>query len=77
MRMNTMRFNVTLPKDIGTKLRATPNRSALIAQSLREKFDREEKARFDKLLGQAYADSAEEDREINKDFDSTTGDGIV
>lgn len=75
--MNTMRFNVTLPKDIGAKLKAAPNRSALIAQSLREKFDREEKARFDKLLGQAYADSAEEDRGINEDFDSTTGDGIV
>lgn len=75
--MNTIRFNITLPKDIGLKVRQSKNHSALIAQSLREKFERDEKSKLEQLLAKAYADSAQEDKEINEDWDTTAGDGIV
>ncbi len=74
--MSSIRFNITLPHDIGLKVKASKNHSALIAESLREKFEREEKEQLDKELAKAYADSAEEDRKINEDWDITTGDGI-
>lgn len=71
-----MRFNITLPADIGQRLKAAPNRSALIAESLQKQFAAEEKEKLDAVLAQAYADSAEEDKQIAKDWDVTTGDGL-
>ncbi len=74
--MNTIRFNITLPKDIGAKVKRSKNHSALIAQSLREKFDRDEKAKLEQLLARGYKQRAQEDWKINQEWDSTTGDGI-
>ena len=71
-----MRFNITLPLDIGQKLKNKPNRSALIAESLREKFAREEKEQLASILKQAYTDSAAEDKQISQEWDATTGDGL-
>lgn len=72
----TMRFNITLPADIGQKVKNKPNRSALIAESLREKFAREEKEQLDAILARAYTEAAEEDKQISQDWDATTGDGL-
>ena len=74
--MNTIRFNITLPKDLGLKLKASKNRSALIAESLRQKFDQEEKARLSAVLAKAYRARAKEDVALNAEFDHMTGDGI-
>ena len=71
-----MRFNITLPSDIGQKVKTSSNYSALIAESLREKFAKDEKEQLEAILGQAYTDSAEEDRQISQDWDITTGDGL-
>jgi hypothetical protein len=38
----TMRFNITVPTDVGIRLKASKNRSRIITESLREKFAREE-----------------------------------
>ena len=73
---NTMRFNITLPSDIGQKIKNKPNRSALIAESLREKFAQEEKAQLLVTLKQAYADAKAEDKQIAGEWDTTTGDGL-
>jgi len=74
--MNTLRFNITLPKDLGNRVKQHKNHSALIAQSLREKFERDEKAELGKQLAKAYAAAAKEDQAVNDDWDVTTGDGI-
>ena len=71
-----MRFNITLPSDIGQKIKNKPNRSALIAESLREKFAQEEKAQLLVTLKQAYADDKAEDKQIAGEWDTTTGDGL-
>jgi hypothetical protein len=72
----TMRFNITLPKEIGVKLKASKNRSRLIAESLRETFDREEQRRLELLLEEGYKATAKEDLELNKEFEHTIGDGL-
>lgn len=74
--MNTLRFNITLPKDLGLKVKQHKNHSALIAESLREKFERDEKARLENSLAKAYANATKEDRALNDEWDITTGDGI-
>lgn len=74
--MNTLRFNITLPKDLGLKVKQHKNHSALIAESLREKFERDEKARLENSLAKAYANAAKEDRALNDEWDITIGDGI-
>lgn len=72
----TMRFNITLPEDIGIKLKASKNRSGLVAESLREKFSHEEQRRLETLLEEGYKATAKEDLELNKEFEHTIGDGI-
>jgi homoserine trans-succinylase len=74
--MNTLRFNITLPKDVGTKLKQHKNHSAVIAESLREKFERDEKAHMEQVLAKAYAAATKEDKEIDDDWDTTSGDGL-
>lgn len=73
---NTIRLNITLPSDIGQKVKAAKNSSALIAESLRQKFARDDKALLDATLGKAYADAAAEDRKIARDWDVTIDDGL-
>lgn len=72
----TMRFNITLPEEIGVRLKASKNRSRLIAESLRETFDHEEQRRLELLLEEGYIATAKEDLELNKKFEHTLGDGI-
>lgn len=74
--MNTIRFNITLPVDIGEKLQAETNKSAFIAQSIREKFARLEKEKVRRALQAAYQASAEEDRNLAQELDGVSGDGI-
>lgn len=72
----TMRFNITLPKEIGIKLKASKNRSRLVAESLRETFSNEEQRRLELLLEEGYKATASEDLELNKEFEHTIGDGV-
>ena len=74
--MKTTRMNITLPNAIASELKKAPNRSAFIATSLVEKFERDRKTRLDLVLAKAYADANKEDKEIAHDWDSTVGDGI-
>ena len=71
-----MRFNITLPIELGRKLKNRPRRSAFIAESLREKFVREEKEKLAKALLEGYKAVAKEDKQINQDWDITAGDGL-
>jgi hypothetical protein len=73
---NTVHLNITLPTELARKVRAAPNQSALIAESLREKFARDERAELSARLIEAYEQAAVEDQKINDDWDATIGDGF-
>ncbi len=73
--MNTSRLNITLPVDIVKKLNQERNKSAFIAEAIREKMERDERDRLKKELADAYRASAEEDRTVNAEWDSVSGDG--
>lgn len=68
-------MNITLPRELGLKVKASKNSSALIAESLQEKFDRQDKESLNKKLEIAYADAAmsNEDQGL---WDTTIGDGL-
>ncbi len=72
----TIRFNITLPRELGLKLKASQNRSKLIADSLTEKFAREESNRLKVALVEGYTARAKDDVALNKEFDHMTEDGI-
>lgn len=72
----TMRFHITLPRDLGLKLKAYSNRSKFIAESLSEKFEREEKKHLETVLAEGYKTRAQEDATLNQEFDYMTEDGI-
>lgn len=76
--MNThiIRFNVTLPEEVGRKLRAVKNKSALIAEALREKFAVEEKEKAARELEAAYRDSAASGRDLEEAWDAVSGDAL-
>jgi hypothetical protein len=73
---NTVHLNITLPKELAARVRIAPNQSALIAESLQEKFARDEKAELSHHLLKAYQQAAVEDQKINNDWDVTIGDGF-
>jgi len=71
-----MRNNITLPAEIGKKLKGIKNKSAFIAQSIREKLAKEDEVSFAKELRAAYTASAEESRQITQELDPVAGDGL-
>lgn len=73
---NVMRFNITLPSDVGAKLKTKKNRSSLIADTLRQKFEAEEKEQLAKVLKEGYMLRAAEDKALAKDFEHTLTDGL-
>jgi type IV secretory pathway VirB4 component len=73
---NTVHLNITLPEDLAAKVKTSSNQSALIAESLREKFAREEKDKLSALLLKAYREAAEEDQKVNSEWETTIGDGL-
>lgn len=69
--MNTVRLNITLPADIARRVKATKNSSALIAESLREKFEREATALLEAELVEGYQARAKDDARLAAEFDAT------
>ena len=59
--MNTVRMNITIPKDVAGVLAGVKNKSAYIAEAIREKKKNEERQRLRKELEAAYKESAKED----------------
>lgn len=74
---NALRINITLPRDIGLQLRSYDNRSSVVAQALREKFDRDQKIKLAERLAQGYKARYAEDARLNGQFDHMTSDGIA
>ena len=63
--MNTVRVNITLPLDIAEMLKNVKNKSSFIAEAIRERIEREEKANLIKELSEGYKVRKKEDKEIS------------
>lgn len=74
--MNTRRLNITLPKSEADRIRNLPNKSAFIAQAVREKLEAEEKVRREDELARAYRNACQEEAGIIADWDSVAGDSL-
>jgi hypothetical protein len=74
--MSTVRMNITLPEDVGKMLAEVNNKSAYIAEAIKEKKRMEDKAKMRKQLAVAYQKAAEEDYETYREWEDTLKDGI-
>lgn len=74
--MDTVRLNITLPKEVVKKLAGVRNKSSLITQALMEMFERKERERLIKTLKEGYKATALEERKLSDEWDATAGDGI-
>lgn len=74
--MNTARLNITLPGDVAKLLSGVKNKSAYIAEAIKEKKRLEEKERERKKLETAYKQAVKEDHETYKEWEDTLKDGL-
>ncbi len=74
--MNTVRVNITLPLEIAELLKDVKNKSGFIAEAIRERIEKERKAYLIRELAEGYKVRKIEDRELAKEWDMTSGDGI-
>ena len=74
--MNTVRINITLPFEIAQMLENVKNKSAFIAEAIKERIEREEKATLVREMSEGYKARKKEDRELSLDWDTTSGDGL-
>ncbi len=71
-----VRMNITMPDDVSEELRRVKNKSAFIAQTLRERFIADHKKAMEKKLEESYKKSAQEDSTLVKDWDAVSGDRV-
>ena len=74
---NARRMNITLPRDITERLRNKPNKSAYIAQAVREKFAAEDESRRKAALAKAYRDASSKEAVVRDEWDVMAGDGLA
>ncbi len=74
--MSTARLNITLPDDVAQMLSGIKNKSAYIAEAIKEKKRIEEKKMMKKKLEAAYKHAAKEDYETYKEWEDTLKDGL-
>ena len=69
------RLNITLPERIAQELKNIPNKSSFISEAVKEKLDRINKEKLDKLLIEGYKATRKEDKEINQEWEKITLEG--
>jgi len=69
------RFNITLPEEIALEIKYIPNKSGFISEAVKEKLDRINKEKLDKLLIEGYKATRKEDKEINQKWEKITLEG--
>ncbi len=74
--MNTARLNITLPEDVAKILSGVKNKSAYIADAIKQKKKMEEKEKMKKTLEAAYKEAVHEDYETYKEWEDTIKDGL-
>jgi metal-responsive CopG/Arc/MetJ family transcriptional regulator len=73
--MYMKRFNITLPEEIALEIKYIPNKSGFISEAVKEKLDRINKEKLDKLLIEGYKATRKEDKEINQKWEKITLEG--
>lgn len=73
---NTVRLNITLPSELGKRLKASKNVSRVIAESLAEHFALQEKKQLEAALREGYMARAEQDATLNAEYDHLSGEGL-
>ncbi len=71
---NALRFNITIPFEMGQRLKQMKNISGFIAEAVREKLRKDEELARRKSLAQAYRNSAYDEKGLTQDWDVTGGD---
>ena len=69
------RFNITLPEEIAQEIKSIPNKSGFISEAIKEKLERINKEKLDKLLIEGYKATRKEDKEINQEWEKITLEG--
>ena len=69
------RLNITLPEEIAHEIKDIPNKSGFISEAVKEKLDRINKEKLDKLLIEGYKATRKEDKEINQEWEKITMEG--
>jgi len=69
------RLNITLPEEIAQEIKDIPNKSGFISEAVKEKLERMNKEKLDKLLIEGYKATRKEDKEINKEWEKITLEG--
>lgn len=70
-----IRLNITMPEDIAEKLEGIRNKSAFIAEALKEKFVRDKKEKIENLLVDCYKNAQKNSLLEDKDWDNAVNDG--
>lgn len=70
--LNMVRLNITMPDDLAKELEKVKNKSSLIAQALREKFQREKRTKLEQSLIEGYQSLAKEDKIVNQEWERIT-----
>lgn len=74
--MNTVRINITLPFEVAQMVENVKNKSAFIAEAIKERIEREEKANLIRELSEGYKVRKKEDKQLSLDWNDTSGDGL-
>jgi metal-responsive CopG/Arc/MetJ family transcriptional regulator len=69
------RLNITLPEEINEQIKNLPNKSRFIAEALKEKLERIERERLDRLLVEGYKATKKEDKRIDREWEKITLEG--
>jgi len=69
------RLNITLPEEIAQEIKDIPNKSGFISEAVKEKLERINKEKLDKLLIEGYRANRKEDKEINQEWEKITLEG--
>ncbi len=69
------RLNITLPDELAAELKAMPHISRFIAETLRERLNRERLQKLDNALVEGYKATAAEDRKLDDEWESATLEG--
>jgi len=69
------RLNITVPEEINKEIKNIPNKSSFISEAIKEKIDRINKEKLDKLLIEGYQATAKEDKMINDEWENITLEG--
>ncbi|MBT4069549.1 MAG: hypothetical protein HOB42_09815 [Candidatus Marinimicrobia bacterium] len=73
---HSFRLSVTLPTDLKQPLLGFRNKSAFVAEAIREKLGHEQESRLVRELKEGYLATVQEDQEICSEWDVTSGDGL-